>query len=153
MPIERTVEAERIMNASREEIFEIVSNHVGTPAWVRDVNAVKILKEGQTKNGLGTIREVEFKPKFWSTIQEEITAFEKNGYYTYSIINGMPGLISHQGKWKIETVGQGQCKVTWKVYFRFKQFHWFALLVNNFVKTFNEVQHTALDGLNAKLSK
>jgi ribosome-associated toxin RatA of RatAB toxin-antitoxin module len=149
--IRKEVQAEKIINASKEAIFKIISDHEGTSNWIQDVKQITLIKPGENKIGLGAIRKVNFKPKFWSTIDEEIIEYKEQESYSYTIIKGMPGLISHKGSWLLKEEANGMTKVIWNVQFEFKKFHWFALLVNNFAKTFNQIQVNALDSLDAYL--
>ncbi|MEO6471656.1 MAG: SRPBCC family protein, partial [Aeromicrobium sp.] len=60
-----------------------ISDHVGTPTWVHQVECVTLAKDGIPHNGLGAVRVVEFKPRLWSTIHEEITRFEPPHSFEY----------------------------------------------------------------------
>lgn len=145
----KTAKAQIKIEAGKEALFGVLVNHEGTHNWVQEVNKVTLLKEGTPKNAKGAIREVDFKPRLWTTVQEEILSYQDNEYYTYSIIEGMPGLVSHLGKWSVEEAGNNETLVTWEVEFTFKKFHWFSPFVNSFVKSFNEVQNNALKNLKA----
>ena len=144
----KDVGAEKILDFSEESIFEIISDHEGTDKWVNDVEKVVLLQQGMNKNGKGAIRRVKFKPKLWSTIDEEIIEYNPNQSYSYKITDGMPGLVNHLGMWQLDKVGNDKTKVTWNVHFEFKKYHWFGLLTNTFAKSFNKVQFSALESLN-----
>lgn len=145
--ITKDVRVERIIDASPEEIFRVISEHENTHLWIKEVEKVSLLKKGENKNGSGALRQVKFTPKLWSVIDEEILEFSPNKKYTYKIVKGMPGLINHLGSWTLSEVNNTCTKVVWEVHFEFKKFHWFGLFVNNFASTFNKIQRSALVSL------
>ena len=132
------------ITSSASKAFQIISDHVGTPNWVKEVKEVKLLKEGNPKNGKGAIREVNFKPLLWSTVQEKIVAYTENKEYQYKIIK-MAGVVDHLGVWSITELGNGEIEVFWKIHMEFKKNHIFRLLFSNqFIKAFTKVQKNAL---------
>jgi uncharacterized protein YndB with AHSA1/START domain len=151
--ITKDVRAERIIKASAKDIFKVISDHENTHLWINEVEKVSLLKEGANKNGLGALRQVKFTPKLWSVIDEDILEFTPDERYTYTIVKGMPGLINHLGSWTLSEAADGGTKVVWAVHFEFKKFHWFGLLVNNFASTFNKIQISALESLEAYLKE
>lgn len=145
--VSQDLQAHLTISASKAAIFAIISDHVGTPNWVAEVGEVKLLKAGNPKNGEGAIREVHFRPKFWTTVQERIVAYTENEGFQYKIISKMPGVADHLGEWKLEDAGAGKTKVTWAVHFDFKRYHWFRLLGKKFAADFGSVQNNALQQL------
>ena len=141
------------IKSSAETIFEVVSNHVGTPNWVEKVKHVSLLKDGKTVNGLGTIRKVVFKPLFWTTVEEEVVSYTENEHFHYKVISKMPGLIEHLGKWEVVPMENDIVEVHWKVYFKFKKKHWFKFFMNSFSESFKSVQEEALAKLKEQLAK
>ena len=146
------IEAQLNIQLPTAPIFEVISNHPTTPKWVEAVKAVKILKEGAPKHGKGTIREVVFRPRLWPSLKEEIVEFHPNKSYNYKIREGMPGLIDHTGVWKVEEVTPERSLVSWTIDFEFKKWHWFSIFIlNNFKKSFAQVQEEALQKLKEQL--
>ncbi len=143
--------AQIAIRSSKASIFSIIAEHEQTPAWVSEVEKVRLLKDGSPKNGLGAIREVTFRPKLWTTVKEEIIAFTPHDGYQYKIIEGMPGLVDHLGQWSLENTADQKVLVTWKVHFEFKSFHWFRPFLSSFIKTFSDIQFSALDSLRNKV--
>ncbi len=146
--IKKTV-AQITIQAPKEAVFNLISDHEGVPNWISDVQKVTLTKVGQPKNGVGAVRQVVFKPKLWSDLSEAITAYTENEGFQYKILSGMPGLIDHLGTWKLE---DGGTLVTWDIHFEFKKFHWFRLILGSFIKSFSQVQKDALSSLKTKLS-
>jgi ribosome-associated toxin RatA of RatAB toxin-antitoxin module len=151
--IVKEVYAKKVLDYSKKEIFRIIAEHEKTGDWLNNVKQVVLLKEGSPSNGVGAIREVTFKPKLWSTIEEEIFLYDQDNTYSYRIIKGMPGLLKHKGTWTLNSIENGKTEVIWTVYFEFKKYHWFSLFLKNFITTFNKVQVDALEDLDAFLGQ
>jgi len=145
--IKHQTTASLTINASATTLFEIISDHENTADWIDEVKNVTLTTPGNPERGVGAIRKVKFVPKAWTTITEEITAFTPDMGFEYQIINGMPGLVTHLGRWTLEETDNGQTQTTWDVAFEFKKWHWFALFLPQFITAFNTVQKQALDGL------
>ncbi len=138
------------IDASKEAIFSIVSDHEGTDNWVDEVKSVKLIKKGTPKNGLGAIRRVDFKPMFWTSVNEKIVLFKENQEYHYKVIK-MPGVSDHLGIFSLEENGNNQTTVHWKVYLEFKKYHFMRLLSGKFGKDFKAVQESGLLKLKKQL--
>lgn len=151
--VSKDVNSSITINASKTDIFNIISDHEGTPNWVHKVKKVTLKKEGQPKNGVGAMREVVFRPMLWTTVQEEILSYDQNESFTYRIAEGMPGLVDHLGKWSLESTSDGKTKVTWAVHFDFSKRHIFSWFVGSFAKSFKKVQEEALNQLKENLEK
>ncbi|MGH1339051.1 MAG: SRPBCC family protein [Aureispira sp.] len=148
--ISKEINSSITIQATKEDVFKVISNHVGTPTWVMEVEEVKLLKEGTPKNGVGAIREVNFRPKLWATVQEEIVAYEENKGFQYKVLQ-MPGLIDHLGIFEVVETSNNETTVSWKVSMTFKKFHFFSLFVNKFAKDFKKVQVNGLEYLKKEL--
>lgn len=131
------------IKSSKEDIFKIISDHEGTSNWVDKVEHVKLLKEGNPKNGLGAIREVNFKPKFWTTVQERITLFEDNSRFQYKLIK-MAGVKDHLGEFLLEESINNEITVHWNVFMHFKKYHIVKLIAPKFGKDFKKTQEEGL---------
>ena len=139
--------------AARSAIFAVVSDHEGTPSWVEKVKEVKLLQEGSPRNGLGAIREVNFKPLLWTTVQEKIIRYEEGQGFDYAVQGGMPGMIEHLGRFELSGLANGMVRVDWKVHFKFSKSHWFSLFIRSFSKSFKKVQEQGLKTLKAQLEQ
>ncbi|OJJ14451.1 hypothetical protein BKI52_42475 [marine bacterium AO1-C] len=148
----KQIVARKTIKASQEAIFKIISDHEGTHRWVKEVDKVLIVKEGEQKNGLRAIRKVHFKPVLWTTVEEEIIDFQENKSYIYKIISKMPGLVDHKGVWSLQEISADATEVVWDVYIEFKKMHWFSLFAGSFAKSFGKVQNRALAQLEQDLS-
>lgn len=138
------------IRATKEEIFQVVSDHEGTPNWVDEVKCIKLIKEGTPKNGKGAIREVHFKPLLWNTVQERIIHFEPNTEYQYKVVK-MPGLKDHLGTFYLEDTATDLITLRWTVHMEFKKYHPFSLFANKFKRDFKIVQEKGFQKLKERL--
>lgn len=151
--IERNINSEILIKAPKEAIFKIVSDHEGTHKWIEKVKKIRLLKKGTPKNGKGAIREVNFKPMTWTTVQEEIVVYQEDSHFHYKIQSKMPGLVDHLGVWRLEETEDGHTKVFWEVKMEYKKGHWFTWFEKGFAKQFKKVQHQALNQLKKDLEE
>ena len=150
--IEVQIKSSIDITSPKEKIFEIIIDHEEISNWVMEVKKVQLIKKGKPKNGLGAIREVDFKPMFWTTIQEEIVFYEENNGYKYKIISYMPGVVDHLGTWTCSKNENGDITVTWNVFLELKKSHWFTLFASKkFARDFKQVQENALTYLKKSL--
>ena len=151
--VDLNVNSQIQIQATPAAVFNIVSDHTGTPTWVKEVKEVKLLQQGTPKNGKGAIREVNFRPAFWSTVQERIISYEDNKTYSYKIVS-MPGVADHLGIWAVADNGDGSSTVSWQVYFGLKKRHWFRIFFSKkFATDFKQIQENALLKLKEMLEK
>lgn len=151
--IEADINSSVEIAATRAQIFAVISDHEGTPGWVDKVKEVRLLQEGRPRNGLGAIREVNFKPLLWTTVQEKILRYEENEGYDYAVQGGMPGMLDHLGRFELSDQADGTVRVDWKVHFKFSKSHWFSLFIRSFSKSFKKVQEQGLQALKAQLEQ
>ena len=140
-----------VIKASEAAVFAVITDHPGTPNWVKNVNKVTVLKDGSPHHGKGTIREVDFKPRFWTTVTEEVMTYQKDSHFEYRIVKGMPGLLAHLGRMELTDQGDGAVRLDWKVHFEFKKMHWFRLFLGSFQKQFKATQEAGLGLLKQQL--
>jgi hypothetical protein len=147
MQTTHTVSVRRELPIPQRTLWEKVSDHEATPTWVNAAKRVRLIREGEPRNGKGAIRVVEFRPLLWTTIREEIIHFDPPREFRYHIIGGMPGLRDHLGRITVESLGDARSLFTWHVEFEFKQFHPFRPFVPNFIRSFRAVLEEAARGL------
>jgi hypothetical protein len=132
-------------------VWERISVHEDTPSWVEAARRVTLEREGTPRNGTGAIRIVEFKPRLWSTIHEEITRFEPPRTFEYVLFKGMPGLRDHLGRLIVDDLGDSRSRLRWEVDFEFRTAHPFRLIVPSFVRQFEGVLKDAVENLRGQL--
>jgi hypothetical protein len=138
--------------APPKAVWARVSDHGATPSWVKAVKRVTLARNGEpAPNGKGAIRVVEFKPKLWNTIHEEITKFDPDRAFEYVLFKGMPGLKAHKGRVSVEEIAPGQSRLTWDVEFRFRRLHPFAPFIPRFLKDFEAVLSGAVTTLKTQM--
>ena len=141
------------IDAPPAAVWARVSEHEDTPSWVDAAKRVTLTREGSPeRNGLGAIRVVEFKPRLWSTIHEEIVGFDAPKQFEYVLFKGMPGLRDHLGRVAVDDLGDGRSRLRWEVDFEFRTAHPFRPFVPSFVRDFEGVLAAALDHLKAQLN-
>lgn len=142
------------INAPAERVWELVSDHEATPTWIDQVKAVTITRDGApVRGGLGAIRVVDFKPRLWTTIHEEITGYEANRFFEYVLFQGMPSLISHHARVGVDDLGGGRSRLTWDVRFEFARVHPFRLFLKGFLRDFEAVLAGGLANAKAQLER
>jgi hypothetical protein len=138
--------------APQAAVWERISEHEDTPSWVDEAKRVTLTREGAPeRNGLGAIRVVEFKPRLWTTIHEEITRFEPPHTFEYVLFKGMPGLRDHLGRLVVDDLGDERSRLRWEVDFEFRTVHPFRPLVPSFVRDFEGVLQKAVENLKGQL--
>jgi hypothetical protein len=140
------------IGAPAATVWARVSDHEDTPSWVDAAKRVTLTREGEPdRNGLGAIRVVEFKPRLWSTIHEEIVGYDPPRQFEYFLFKGMPGLRDHLGRVAVDDLGDGRSRLRWEVDFEFRTVHPFRPFVPSFVRDFEGVLAAALDDLAVQL--
>lgn len=151
MAIERTIRVETRITAPADAVWARVSDHEATPSWITEVARVRITEPGrEARGGLGAVREVAFKPRWWSTIRERIVVHRAPERFHYVLFAGMPGLLAHEGRVIVAPDGDG-ATLRWEVDFRFRSVHWFRWFVPSFVRRFAGVLQGGLDELKRQL--
>ena len=141
------------IDAAPAAVWARVSEHEDTPGWVDAAKRVTLSREGAPeRNGLGAVRVVEFKPRLWSTIHEEIVRFDPPHAFDYVLFKGMPGLRDHLGTVAVDDLGDGRSRLRWEVDFEFRTVHPFRPFVPSFVRDFGGVLKRAVTDLEGQLS-
>ena len=145
-----TIHVSREIAAPQQALWDRIANHADTSSWVRAAR-VRLLTPGRpAPNGEGAVREVSFPEKrFWSSIQERVTAFRPPESFSYAIVSGMPGIRDHLGTLTVEPLAAGRSRVTWHVDFEFKRLHPMGWIAGPFCRTFGRI----LDGALAELDR
>jgi hypothetical protein len=140
------------IDAPQAAIWERVSEHEDTPSWVDAARRVTLAREGTPqRNGLGAIRVVEFRPRLWSTIREEITRFDPPHAFEYLLFKGMPALRDHLGRVAVDDLTDDRSRLRWEVDFDFRTIHPFRPFVPSFVRDFEDVLTRAVANLKQQL--
>jgi hypothetical protein len=139
--------------AAPAAVWDRISEHEDTPSWVEAAKRVSLEREGTPRNGTGAIRVVEFKPRLWSTIHEEITRFEPPHTFEYVLFKGMPGLRDHLGRLIVDDLGDSRSRLRWEVDFEFRTLHPFRPFVPSFVRQFAAVLDRAVANLKGQLER
>jgi uncharacterized protein YndB with AHSA1/START domain len=140
------------IDAPPTAVWARVSEHEDTPSWVAAAKRVTLTREGTPeRNGLGAVRVVEFKPRLWSTIHEEIARFDPPHAFEYVLFKGMPGLRDHLGTVAVDDLGDGRSRLRWEVDFEFRSLHPFRPFVPSFVRDFEDVLKRAVSDLEGQL--
>lgn len=107
----------RRFEAPIERVFAVLTNHEGMSDWP-GLDGVRLVREGQPRNGLGAIRRVAV---MGLTLDEEVVRWEPPRAFDYRIIKGLP--VEHLGT--VELVDQGGAtELTWRI----RLFSWVPLL-------------------------
>jgi hypothetical protein len=139
--------------AAPAAVWDRISEHEDTPSWVDAARRVTLECEGAPRNGAGAIRMVEFKPRLWSTVHEEITRFEAPRTFEYVLFKGMPGLRDHLGRLIVDDLGDSRSRLRWEVDFELRTLHPFRPFVPSFVRDFEGVLKSAVENLRGQLER
>jgi hypothetical protein len=120
---------------------------------VEAAKRVTLTRPGTPPGGAGAVRVVEFKPRLWTTIHEEVTRFEPPHTFEYVLFKGMPGLVDHLGKVIVDDLGEAGSRLRWEVDFVFRTVHPFRPFVPSFVRDFEAVLARAVANLKGQLER
>ena len=132
-------------------VWDRISEHEDTPSWVEAARRVTLTRAGTPRNGVGAIRVVEFKPRLWSDVREEITRFEPPRTFEYVLFEGMPGLRDHLGRLIVDDLGGDRSRLRWEVDFEFARVHPFRLFLPTFLRDFETVLSRGVESLKGQL--
>lgn len=108
------IEREARIEASRERIWEILSDHEGMPRWFPAREVIRRRPGAPDPNGVDALRVVRASGL---AIEERVTAFEPGKRMEYVVTGGAP-LRDHRGRVEIEDDVGGSCRVRWSVELR-----------------------------------
>ena len=134
------------IKASKEKVWQKISDITGLSSWVIDVKKTTYLSK--KRRNVGAIRKITFTDG--STIEEHIVAWKEGEYFTYIATEGLP-LRAYVATISIKTKNKRTTQLTWQSYFNskkmsIKQFMKFI----TFMGTFYEV---SLENLKKSLEK
>ncbi len=109
----RNLTVETPIDASPDVVWASLADHESMPGWW-PLKTVSLIVEGAPdRNGVGAVRQMR-GPGF--TLEEEVTDWQPNFGYNYSLRKGAP-LKDHRGSVRILPRGEGSL-VQWRIQFR-----------------------------------
>jgi uncharacterized protein YndB with AHSA1/START domain len=123
------------IKASKEKVWQKISNIAGLSSWVVDVK--KTIYLSKKRRNVGTIRKITFTDG--STIEEHVVAWKEGEYFTYIATEGLP-LRAYVATISIKTKNKKTTQLTWQSYFNsrkmsIKQFIKFVTFMGAFYET------------------
>ena len=123
------------INASKEKVWQKISNIAGLPLWVVDVKKTTYLSK--KKKNVGAIRKIMFADG--NTIEEHVVAWKEGEYFTYIATDGLP-LRAYVATLSIKSTNKKNVQLTWQSYFNSKkmskkQFVNFVTFMETFYET------------------
>ena len=130
------IDLEQEVDAPQQVVWDRVSDHEGTPSWMkRWVQTVIIRQPGETeKNGVGAIRGL--KVAGWVESLERVVLFEAPNRFQYKLISGMPHVSDHLGELSVSPIDEKRSKLRWKIHLEFNPWHPLSLSAPAFVRLF-----------------
>ncbi|MDH3277739.1 MAG: SRPBCC family protein [Nitrosopumilus sp.] len=130
-----TVKKSIIINASKQKVWNKLSNITGLPLWVTDIQKTTFLSK--KKRGVGAIREITFNDG--NIIEEHVVAWKNGEYFTYIATEGLP-LRAYVATISIVAKTKNSTKVTWESYLNSKkmtekEFLKFLVYIGSFYET------------------
>jgi len=130
-----TVKKSISIKVSKQEAWKNVSNIIGLPSWLVDVNKTVYLSK--KKRGVGAVRKITFNDG--NTIEEHIVAWKNGEYFTYIATEGLP-LRAYVATISIKEKGPKSVQLTWQSYINSekmteKQFLEFLVFMGTFYET------------------
>jgi hypothetical protein len=135
-----------LIKASREKVWEKISNIVGLSDWVLDVKKTVYLSK--IKRGVGAIRNISFRDG--SEVQEHVVASVNKKYFSYVATSGLPLRIYH-ATISLESQTSKSTRVTWQSYLYSKKMT--KTEFKNFVSFLGGFYQISLKNLKAILEK
>lgn len=134
------------IKASKEKVWQKISNIAGLSSWVVDVKKTTYLSK--KRRNVGTIRKITFTDG--NTIEEHVVAWKEGEYFTYIATEGLP-LRAYVATISIKTKNKKTTQLTWQSYFNSKK-----MSIKQFIKfvTFmGAFYETSLENLKKSLEK
>lgn len=104
------------INASKQKVWQKISNIAGLPLWVVDVK--KTIYLSKKKKNVGAIRKITFDDG--NTIEEHIVAWKNGEYFTYIATEGLP-LRAYVATISIKAKNKKTTQLTWQSYLNSKK--------------------------------
>ena len=104
------------IKASKEKVWQKISNIVGLSSWVIDVKKTTYLSK--KRKNVGAIRRITFVDG--NTIEEHVVAWKEGEYFTYIATEGLP-LRAYVATISIKAKNKKTTQITWQSYFNSKK--------------------------------
>jgi uncharacterized protein YndB with AHSA1/START domain len=104
------------IKASKEKVWQKISNIAGLSSWVIDVKKTTYLSK--KRRNVGAIRKITFTDG--NTIEEHVVAWKEGEYFTYIATEGLP-LRAYVATISIKTKNKKTTQLTWQSYFNSKK--------------------------------
>ncbi len=105
-----------MIKASKNKVWEKISNISGLPSWVVDVKKTVYLSK--KKRNIGAIRLITFADG--SKIEEHVVAWKDKEYFTYIATEGLP-LRAYVATISIKVKSKNLIQLTWQSYLNSKK--------------------------------
>ena len=134
------------IRASKEKVWQKISNIAGLSSWVIDVKKTTYLSK--KRRDVGAIRKITFTDG--NTIEEHIVAWKEKEHFTYVATYGLP-LRVYVATISIKSKNKKTTQLTWQSYFNskkmsMKQFMKFVTFMGTFYETSLENLKRTLEG-------
>ena len=134
------------IKASKEKVWQKISNIAGLSSWVIDVKKTTYLSK--KKRNVGAIRKITFTDG--NTIEEHVVAWKEGEYFTYIATEGLP-LRAYVATISIKTKNKKTTQLTWQSYFNSKKMSTKQFM--KFVTFMGVFYETSLENLKKSLEK
>ena len=134
------------IKASKEKVWQKISNIVGLSSWVIDVKKTTYLSK--KRRNVGAIRKITFTDG--NTIEEHVVALKEGEYFTYIATEGLP-LRAYVATISIKIKNKNTIQLTWQSYFNSKKMSIKQFM--KFVTFMGEFYETSLENLKKLLEK
>ena len=104
------------IKASKEKVWQKISNIVGLSSWVIDVKKTTYLSK--KRKNVGAIRRITFVDG--NTIEEHVVAWKEGEYFSYIATEGLP-LRAYVATISIKAKNKKTTQITWQSYFNSKK--------------------------------
>ena len=134
------------IKASKEKVWQKISNIAGLSSWVIDVKKTTYLSK--KKRNVGAIRKITFTDG--NTIEEHVVAWKEGEYLTYIATEGLP-LRAYIATLSNKTENKKTIQLTWQSYFNSKKMSTKQFM--KFVTFMGMFYETSLENLKKSLEK
>ncbi|MBI5860563.1 MAG: SRPBCC family protein [Nitrosarchaeum sp.] len=120
------------IGASKEKVWQKISNIAGLSSWVIDVKKTTYLSK--KRRNVGAIRKITFTDG--NTIEEHVDAWKEGRYFTNVATDGLP-LRAYVATISVKPKNKKTTQITWQSYFNsekmsVKQFAKFVAFMGTF---------------------
>ena len=104
------------IKASKDKVWKKISNIVGLPSWLVDVEKTVYLSK--KKKNVGAVRLITFSDG--NEIEEHIVAWKEGEYFTYIATEGLP-LRAYVATISMKVLSKNLIELTWQSYLNSKK--------------------------------